>query len=117
MHSLLDLMPKSNLFSLIYSTSCDVYYLIVHLQPAILNRFLNELDSAGGAHWLAKNVETKNVSAWNDPLSALVVGIYQLGLSGWKPEECTAICNELVAWQEKGLSEKEGDITLTLLIL
>ncbi|CAM8918101.1 unnamed protein product [Rhodiola kirilowii] len=74
----------------------------------LLSRFLNALDANGGAHWLAKNVEAKNVSAWNDPLSALIIGIHQLGLSAWKPEECTAIINELVVWQQRGLSEKEG---------
>lgn len=89
----------------------------MHLHPAIENRFLNALDSAGGALWLAKGVEAKDVTAWNDPLSALVVGIYQLGLSGWKPEECTAICNEIVAWKEKGLSDKEGNITITFSFL
>ncbi|KAK9288175.1 hypothetical protein L1049_016624 [Liquidambar formosana] len=74
----------------------------------LLSRFLNALDAVGGADRLAANVESENVSSWNDPLSALIVGIRQLGLSGWKPEECTAIGNELLAWQEKGLSEKEG---------
>lgn len=72
------------------------------------NRYLNALDAVGGANWLAKNVESKNVSSWNDPLSALTVGIRQLGLSGWRPEECSAIGNELFVWQEKGLSEREG---------
>ncbi|GJX49605.1 phosphoglucan, water dikinase, chloroplastic [Tanacetum coccineum] len=38
----------------------------------------------------------------------LMSSIRQLGLSGWKSEECKAIQNELVAWQEKGLSKKEG---------
>lgn len=72
------------------------------------HRFLNALEAVGGARQLAENVELKNVSSWNDPIGALVVGIRQLGLSGWKPEECTAIGNELVAWQEKGLLETEG---------
>uniref|UniRef100_A0A5B6ZH23 CBM20 domain-containing protein n=1 Tax=Davidia involucrata TaxID=16924 RepID=A0A5B6ZH23_DAVIN len=75
----------------------------------LLSRFLNALEAVGGAQWLAKNVESKNVSSWNDPIRALILGIRQLGLSGWKPEECSAIGNELLAWQEKGLSEREGD--------
>lgn len=74
-----------------------------------LVRFLNELDALGGAHWLAENVKSKDISSWNGPLDALIVGIHQLSLSGWKPEECTAIENELVAWKARGLSEKEGN--------
>lgn len=74
----------------------------------LLSRFLNALETKGGAHWLAENVELKNISSWNDPLGMLVVGIRHLGFSAWKPAECAAIGNELFAWQEKGLSEKEG---------
>lgn len=74
----------------------------------LLSRFLNELDALGGAHWLAENVKSKDISSWNGPLDALIVGIHQLSLSGWKPEECAAIENELVAWKARGLSEKEG---------
>lgn len=74
----------------------------------LLSRFVNALDAVGGADWLTENAESKKVGSWNDPLSALILGIQQLGLSGWKPEECTAIGNELLAWQGKGLSEKEG---------
>ncbi|GJS18940.1 phosphoglucan, water dikinase, chloroplastic [Tanacetum coccineum] len=74
----------------------------------LMSRYLNALDAAGGAQWLAENVNPKNVNSWNDPIGALVIGIRQLGLSGWKAEECKAIENELLAWQEKGLSEKEG---------
>ncbi|KAF9622531.1 hypothetical protein IFM89_031935 [Coptis chinensis] len=32
----------------------------------------------------------------------------QLGLSGWKLEECTAIENELLVWKQKCLTEREG---------
>ncbi|KAJ6880278.1 phosphoglucan [Populus alba x Populus x berolinensis] len=74
----------------------------------LLSRFLNALEAMGGAKWLADNVESKNVSSWSDPLGALIVGVHQLALSGWKPEECEAIGAELLAWQEKGLLEKEG---------
>lgn len=67
----------------------------------------------GGAHWLTESVESRNIrSSWNDPLGALVVGIHQLGLSGWKPEESAAIENELLAWQERGLSEREGTLII-----
>ncbi|KAE8022924.1 hypothetical protein FH972_008685 [Carpinus fangiana] len=76
----------------------------------LLSRFVNALEAVGGAHWLTESVESRNIrSSWNDPLGALVVGIHQLGLSGWKPEESAAIENELLAWQERGLSEREGN--------
>ncbi|PIN06610.1 Phosphoglucan, water dikinase [Handroanthus impetiginosus] len=74
----------------------------------LLSRFLNALEAVGGAYWLAKNIEQKNVSSWSDPLRALIISIHQLGLSGWKPEECRAIENELLAWQQRGLLETEG---------
>ncbi|GFP87620.1 phosphoglucan water dikinase chloroplastic [Phtheirospermum japonicum] len=74
----------------------------------LLSRFLNALEAIGGAHWLAKNAEQKNVNSWDDALEALVVGVRQLGLSGWKPEECRVIGKELLAWQERGLLETEG---------
>ncbi|KAH6785738.1 chloroplastidic phosphoglucan [Perilla frutescens var. hirtella] len=74
----------------------------------LLSRFLNALEAIGGAHWLADNVEKKNASSWSEPLGALVISIHQLGISGWKPEECRAIGNELIAWQTRGLLETEG---------
>lgn len=71
-------------------------------------RFVNAVEALGGADSLAENVAQKNVSSWNDPIGALNVGIQQLGLSGWKPEECKAVGNELLSWKERGLSETEG---------
>jgi len=49
------------------------------------------------AGWLAANVQSKNVNLWNDPLGAVIIGIHQLKLSGWKLEECGAFGNELIA--------------------
>lgn len=72
------------------------------------------LEAVGGANWFADNLESKNISSWNDPLGALIVGVHQLSLSGWKPEECAAIQSELTAWQEKGLFEKEGTFIILL---
>lgn len=66
-------------------------------------RFLNSIEAVGGAHWLAENAGSGNVSCWNDPLTALMIGIRQLGISGWKKEECDAIRNELLSWKEGGL--------------
>ncbi|KAK6266128.1 hypothetical protein QUC31_016965 [Theobroma cacao] len=74
----------------------------------LLSRLLNTHEAMGGANWLADNLESKNTGSWNNPLAALIVGVHQLNLSGWKPEECAAIENELTAWQEKVLFEKEG---------
>ncbi|KFK26410.1 hypothetical protein AALP_AA8G245000 [Arabis alpina] len=74
----------------------------------LLSRFLNALETMGGAVQLAKDVESRNVASWNDPLDALVLGVHQVGLSGWKQEECIAIGNELLAWRERDLLEKEG---------
>ncbi|KAL9232718.1 hypothetical protein vseg_007793 [Gypsophila vaccaria] len=74
----------------------------------LLSRFLNTLENLGGASWLADSAESLNVASWNQPLDALAVGIRQLGLSGWKSEECSAIAYELLAWKDKGLSESEG---------
>lgn len=71
-------------------------------------RFVNAVEVLGGADWLAENVTAKNVSSWNDPIGALTVGIQQLGLSGWKPEECKAVGNELLSWKERGILEIEG---------
>ncbi|XP_043719227.1 phosphoglucan, water dikinase, chloroplastic-like [Telopea speciosissima] len=74
----------------------------------LLSRFLNALEAMGGSSWLAQSAGSKNVSSWSDPLHALIVGIRQLGLSCWKPKECNAIESELLAWKQKGLSEREG---------
>ncbi|XP_010546804.1 PREDICTED: phosphoglucan, water dikinase, chloroplastic isoform X2 [Tarenaya hassleriana] len=74
----------------------------------LLSRFLNALEIVGGSCQLAEDVESKNVGSWNDPLDALILGVHQVGLSGWKREECAAIGNELKSWKERGLLEKEG---------
>lgn len=73
-----------------------------------MNRFLNALEAMGGSSWLAHNTGPKDISCWNEPLSALIIAIRQVGLSGWKSEECDAIQNELLAWQQKGYSETQG---------
>ncbi|KAJ1382425.1 Pyruvate phosphate dikinase, PEP/pyruvate-binding [Sesbania bispinosa] len=75
----------------------------------LLSRFLNVLEVMGGTRWLAANLQSKNVNSWNDPLGALIIGVHQLKLSNWKPEECSAIENELIAWSTRGLSEREGN--------
>ncbi|KAH7682974.1 phosphoglucan water dikinase protein [Dioscorea alata] len=75
----------------------------------LLSRFLNALEAMGGSSWLAHNTGPKDISCWNEPLGALIIAIRQVGLSGWKSEECDAIQNELLAWQQKGYSETQGD--------
>ncbi|EPS62661.1 hypothetical protein M569_12127, partial [Genlisea aurea] len=74
----------------------------------LFSRFVNALEDAGGVHWLVKNVNEKNITVWDDALEGLAISIRQVGLSGWKYEECNAIGNELAAWQKRGLSEAEG---------
>ncbi|KAJ0988966.1 hypothetical protein J5N97_007322 [Dioscorea zingiberensis] len=74
----------------------------------LLSRLLNALEAMGGSSWLAQNIGPKDISCWNKPLGALISGIRQVGLSGWKSEECSAIVSELLAWQQKGSSETEG---------
>ncbi|KAJ6814220.1 phosphoglucan, water dikinase, chloroplastic-like [Iris pallida] len=74
----------------------------------LLSRYLNALEAAGGSSVLAQNVNSKNIVSWKHPLDALLIGIRHVGLSGWKSVECFAIESELLAWQLKGFSEREG---------
>ncbi|PHT29182.1 hypothetical protein CQW23_31219 [Capsicum baccatum] len=60
---------------------CGDFGGIVMFQSHVL-RFVNTFEALGGADWLAENVVLKDVSSWNDPIGALIVGIQQLGLSG-----------------------------------
>ena len=71
-------------------------------------RFSNTLDEMGGSTTLAQKALLKKVESWNHPFGAIVLGIRQLGLSGFKREECMAIENEIIAWQSAGIFEKEG---------
>lgn len=75
----------------------------------LLSRFVNALDTMGGATMLASELQSRHVNSWNHPLGAVVLGIRQLGLSGWQQGECMAIENEIQAWQSAGLAEKEGN--------
>ncbi|CAA6675537.1 unnamed protein product [Spirodela intermedia] len=75
----------------------------------LLSSLLNALEGMGGYTWLAQSIDSRNTRAWYNPLSALITGIRHIGLSSWKPDECLAIASELHAWQQKGLSEKEGN--------
>ncbi|PKU88114.1 phosphoglucan, water dikinase, chloroplastic [Dendrobium catenatum] len=75
----------------------------------LLSRFLNELEAIGGSSWLENNVNSGNIGSWHSPLGALIVGIRQVGLSGWRQEECVAIGSEILAWDLEGLSEREGN--------
>lgn len=52
----------------------------------------------GGAEGLAGQAD----SAWDLPLGAIVLGVRQMGLSGWQSPECMALENELTAWQQAG---------------
>eukprot|EP01018_Ginkgo_biloba_P006356 Gb_12513 [translate_table: standard] len=74
----------------------------------LLSRFVNALEAGGGPSWLAREARFGNATSWDHPLGSLVIGIRQLGLSGWQQKECVAIENELQAWQKRGISEREG---------
>ncbi|CAN6236949.1 unnamed protein product [Urochloa humidicola] len=73
----------------------------------LLSRYINALEALGGSASLAQGL-ARNTSIWDDALDALAIGINQISFSGWKPEECIAIGNELLSWKQKGLSETEG---------
>lgn len=81
---------------------CDLFSLLCYL-----NRYINALEALGGSASLAQGLD-RNISIWDDALDALAIGINQVSFSGWKPEECIAIGNELLSWKQKGLSETEG---------
>ncbi|CAO2041269.1 unnamed protein product [Urochloa humidicola] len=73
----------------------------------LLSRYINALEALGGSASLAQGL-VRDTSVWDDALDALAIGINQISFSGWKPEECIAIGNELLSWKQKGLSETEG---------
>ncbi|XBI76603.1 hypothetical protein VPH35_069819 [Triticum aestivum] len=73
----------------------------------LLSRYINGLEASGGSASLAQCV-AGNTSVWDDTLDALIIGVNQVSFSGWKPEECIAIGNELLSWKKEGLCESEG---------
>ncbi|KAL6643462.1 hypothetical protein ACP70R_018228 [Stipagrostis hirtigluma subsp. patula] len=74
----------------------------------LLSRYINALEALGGSASLADGL-ARNTSIWDDALDALMIGIAQVSFSGWKPEECIAIGNELLSWKQTGLPETEGN--------
>ncbi|KAG6548416.1 hypothetical protein Mapa_009902 [Marchantia paleacea] len=75
----------------------------------LLSRYINSLEAAGGANFLIKEAKSQKVMSWNHPLGVVVLGVRQLGLSGWQQKECLAIENEISAWQAAGIVQgKEG---------
>lgn len=59
----------------------------------------------GGAAALASGSD----SGWALPVGALVLGLRQVGLSGFEPGECMAVEAELAAWQRAGnLQDRES---------
>ncbi|KAJ7532990.1 hypothetical protein O6H91_13G028200 [Diphasiastrum complanatum] len=75
----------------------------------LLSRFINALNMAGGATWLAEELRTMKIEKWRHSLAATVLGIRQLGLSDWHQEECMALENELMAWQAAGITGKGSE--------
>ncbi|XP_024534041.1 phosphoglucan, water dikinase, chloroplastic isoform X1 [Selaginella moellendorffii] len=78
----------------------------------LLSRFLNAMDSSGGAKSLSEEIQSKSTSKWKQPLGGVVLGIRQLGLSGWQQAECLAIENELMTWEKDGICGKGMSIIL-----
>lgn len=68
----------------------------------LLSRLINSFESEGGASLLTEEAKNGKVGKWTPALTALVMGIQQLGLSGLHKAECTAIKNELMAWSATG---------------
>jgi phosphoglucan,water dikinase len=52
----------------------------------------------GGAATIASSPD----AAWALPIGALVLGLRQVGLSGFDPGECMALEHELTTWQRLG---------------
>lgn len=75
----------------------------------LLSRFINTLEAGGGAPSLATEAAAGNTGKWAHALGATVLGVRQLGLSGWQRAECVAIENELSAWQSAQLPPKSPD--------
>lgn len=73
----------------------------------LLSRLINSFESEGGASLLAEEAKNEKVGKWTPALTALVMGIQQLGLSGLHKAECAAIKNELLAWSATGNLTKD----------
>lgn len=74
---------------------CEEYMFVV------TSRLLNMLDGLGGPAFLASAHEKE----WAQPLGAAVLAVRHCGLSGWQPDECMAVEEELAAWQKLGLAK------------
>lgn len=60
----------------------------------------------GGSGALAS---TRSDIAWSHPLAMLLLGVRNLGLSGWMLSECAALEHEVSAWQQEGVySERDN---------
>lgn len=75
----------------------------------LLSRFINALEASGGASTLATEATSGNTAKWAHALGATVLGVRQLGLSGWQRAECVAIENEISAWQSAQLPPKASE--------
>lgn len=75
----------------------------------LLSQMQNIIDGQGGAEGLAGATD----AGWAQPIGAAVLGIRHMGMSGWEPAECTAVENELTAWQQAGnFASKEHALRL-----
>ncbi|KAF3638667.1 hypothetical protein FXO38_23127 [Capsicum annuum] len=63
------------------------------------------------AVWTVYILPSPDLTLWEHTGFVVVVVILlmiKLGLSGWKPEECKAVGNELLLWKKRGISKNEG---------
>ena len=73
----------------------------------LLSRFINALEAQGGAAAIVAGSD----GGWALPIGALVLGLRQVGLSGFEQQECMALERELATWPRMG-GFKERDNAL-----
>lgn len=64
----------------------------------LMSRFINLLEKARHYDQLAAG----NDRSWALPLGTLILGLRNIAMTGWDPQECTAIENELSKWHKLG---------------
>jgi len=76
----------------------------------LLSRFENSIEARGGSKMLASAAD----GSWGLPIGAMVVGLRNLGLSGFALSECMALEFELTAWQKIGTFSESRDAALRM---
>lgn len=76
----------------------------------LLSRFENSIEGRGGSKMLATAAD----GSWALPIGAMVVGLRNLGLTGFDLSECMALEFELTAWQKVGTFSESRDAALRM---